>query len=1560
MTLTHTKSVHRLLTGITAILLCLTSARAAAPAVFADGERVLFLGDSITRSGGWHSSISLFYATRFPDKRITWLNAGISGDTSAGALERVQWDVLDRKPDTVVIMLGMNDAARDDLPKELGMGEVGSEERVAAFAKNMRELIVQLTAAKVNVILCTPSPYDATVKLNTPGNPDANQALTHMAAVCRELATEFGVALVDFNGPMNAIHTAYQKTKPTFTLIGGDRVHPGTWGNTVMAHLFLDAQQLPGLISDIVIDAATGKTTKVENATLTELTADGATVTFTLQENAMPVPFGREARQALQLSPENELLKTMAKMKDPADAYTRGKKWWQKSEDVADRKDDIYFNTAWNAVHWRDRLHRQMLTVNGLPPGDYELFIDGQTVGRWSSDDLAAGVNLSGMRATPQYQQAEKVAAANGRRHQAAGWAPRMIAFTRLFTLVPAKVDESDPAAVKAVLEKLINDPNAHENYDLGSYAQAMAKKYLEFKPNEEKTEAFIVAAEDEIHQLNKPAPHHYELRPVTHPLSVEQRQIEFDSRREAENISALAKAFLPLLILDEAGQMRTHLENRTELKKVADLAGDGRPTEALEAYRDYFFHKVGTPDAFGLPAHLFTPFKPEVKEKTLLRAGELMNDKPDPAAEPMPPGMVWLPSATWLPETFEPLAIAYLLTGERPFLDKWIDYMDDWAMHGIHEDTIRPTDISDNDSHAVSKILALYKILGGVAHMQPATPVDFPADSLARILAKYIRVYPPLSIVYHDSNPQNWTPGNTTWQMQVAALMDEFNAAEYIFNRARHRHENYGTIQNLPDGGETEHALWYNAHYFGGARSAMNLAAARQAVTPLKYPAWEEPIYQAEWEQAQHRKLIERGRYFLQMLTPQRRYPIGNRSDMRQLPDWMSKPLVDFVILHGPPDLQILFDTLTDKADAETPDFTMSAFPYSGSWIMRNGWSKRDGYAHFFCSPYPVGGHAMRGLKSNNGFWLSDAWQDLLVDGGFGAYSYGRSPLRVDGREQFFLAGIGNPGINKSHKGFGVAYIDPQPPAWRSHSSENFDFAEGVYAGAYGDFVDDHHDNKDYRAGFLAERAREVITGVEHHRQVFHVKNPNLWIIADRLSSPQAREYTLDWYLPAPLAPGEITKNSYKPKTFPAEAIHIDEDAQTMSSDAEDMANLRIHSFGPKLALSKTAERGESIRNDYTFNYKMTDFWRLSGTWLSQGNDVVISLIEAIPEGNASQVVTAQKTNDGFEALLTGGQTLRFTTVAGDATLSLGDKMLVIAAESYEQAGDRRTPVYPPIAPVRIEPVRNTLLASEPVTLTCYTPEVEIRYTLDGSEPTLHSPLYSAPFTVDNSTTVKARAFRPGLEQMPIHLAGTHATVTRLAHFERAEPLAAVAASDDKPYQPGLKAAYYEGDWKDLVFFPETVDPQRTLNVRHLFDRCQPDSDKVFGWTYTGFLAIPEDGVYTFHAPEEMITSPREPGYSLRVFVGRETMFNGQPSGRLNEWYPATSRHAYGTWSIALKKGLHPFEVRYVDYRADAAERLNHPGLRLNTLWDGAVPELHVSGPGTEPQAIPSRWLKH
>lgn len=51
-------------------------------------------------------------------------------------------------------------------------------------------------------------------------------------------------------------------------------------------------------------------------------------------------------------------------------------------------------------------------------------------------------------------------------------------------------------------------------------------------------------------------------------------------------------------------------------------------------------------------------------------------------------------------------------------------------------------------------------------------------------------------------------------------------------------------------------------------------------------------------------------------------------------------------------------------------------------------------------------------------------------------------------------------------------------------------------------------------------------------------------------------------------------------------------------------------------------------------------------------------------------------------------------------------------------------------------------------VTISCATPGAEIHYTTDGDIPTTSSPLYSSPLYLETTTTLKARAFKSGLEE--------------------------------------------------------------------------------------------------------------------------------------------------------------------------------------------------------------------
>ena len=93
---------------VVAVLGLLASA-AGAKCPLKSGDRVVFLGDSITEQRIHTRYVMNYFTLRYPGLDVTFRNAGWSGDTAPGGLGRLQRDVLALKPTVVTICFGMND-----------------------------------------------------------------------------------------------------------------------------------------------------------------------------------------------------------------------------------------------------------------------------------------------------------------------------------------------------------------------------------------------------------------------------------------------------------------------------------------------------------------------------------------------------------------------------------------------------------------------------------------------------------------------------------------------------------------------------------------------------------------------------------------------------------------------------------------------------------------------------------------------------------------------------------------------------------------------------------------------------------------------------------------------------------------------------------------------------------------------------------------------------------------------------------------------------------------------------------------------------------------------------------------------------------------------------------------------------------------------------------------------------------------------------------------------------------------------------------------------------------
>jgi lysophospholipase L1-like esterase len=425
---------------------------------FEDGTRYDALGDSITRNGLYHSYVHLFYATRFPDRSLEFINSGLSGDTTGGALKRLSWDVFPANPKIVSVMFGMNDVGGTLYTPGQKSPDIEEQRKhqIDVFEQNLREIVKILKSRDIQPILLTPSIYDDTSTMACANNPGRNLGLGKGAERVRSVAAELGLPLVDFYTPMLEINLRNQKEDPSFTLTSKDRVHPEAPGHFVMAYLFLKAQQVPGDVARVLINAADGAVTETANCKVEDVHAGPDGVTFLYRANALPFPVDEEAKPALD--------------------------WVPFTED----------------------LNRERFAIAGLAPGSsYRLEIDGKTIRTFTAEELAKGVNLAGEHGTPQYQQALQVLDLFKKR-----WALvtrlRAIAFVEHGTCreIP------HPLTLEQVQPKLEAWMNSAAGKPNEGFFRSCGAAYLTDKPQEKELASQIERLLPDIQAAAKPVPH--------------------------------------------------------------------------------------------------------------------------------------------------------------------------------------------------------------------------------------------------------------------------------------------------------------------------------------------------------------------------------------------------------------------------------------------------------------------------------------------------------------------------------------------------------------------------------------------------------------------------------------------------------------------------------------------------------------------------------------------------------------------------------------------------------------------------------------------------------------------------------------------------------------------------------------------------------------------------------------------------------------------------------------------------------------------------------------------
>ncbi len=192
-------------------------------------DRVVFLGDSITAQRLYTKYIEDYFAASRPEMNVTFVNAGVGGDQSSAALDRVQKDVIDQKPTVVTISFGMNDAMyrRTVDMKGLETFKDGLTKLISTIRSQTDARVVLLTATCVD-----DNGHDWLKGYNI--------TLSRFVAETKKIAAKEGIPVIDLFHPLRAALAIGRRADDTFTLIP-DGVHPNEAGHRIMADTILRA-----------------------------------------------------------------------------------------------------------------------------------------------------------------------------------------------------------------------------------------------------------------------------------------------------------------------------------------------------------------------------------------------------------------------------------------------------------------------------------------------------------------------------------------------------------------------------------------------------------------------------------------------------------------------------------------------------------------------------------------------------------------------------------------------------------------------------------------------------------------------------------------------------------------------------------------------------------------------------------------------------------------------------------------------------------------------------------------------------------------------------------------------------------------------------------------------------------------------------------------------------------------------------------------------------------------------------------------------------------------------
>lgn len=207
------------------------SALSAAEIPFRSGDKVAFLGDSITFYG---ANNPLGYVKLVTDGlkqagiAITPVPAGVSGNQCVHMAKRLEKDVLKKQVQWMFLSCGVNDAPN-------GMDNPGIP--LETYQKTIGAILDRCAAAKINVIILTATPV-----VEEPEHV-ANKNLVAYNDALRAIAKKRSLPLIDLDRRFQAVIA--KKPDPAKRTLTVDGTHMSPLGDILIAYTILQTLGMP-------------------------------------------------------------------------------------------------------------------------------------------------------------------------------------------------------------------------------------------------------------------------------------------------------------------------------------------------------------------------------------------------------------------------------------------------------------------------------------------------------------------------------------------------------------------------------------------------------------------------------------------------------------------------------------------------------------------------------------------------------------------------------------------------------------------------------------------------------------------------------------------------------------------------------------------------------------------------------------------------------------------------------------------------------------------------------------------------------------------------------------------------------------------------------------------------------------------------------------------------------------------------------------------------------------------------------------------------------------------